>query len=346
MDSPLCSVCNMSMYVNSMGLEDCENCESYFSKSNVLASLTHYSTVFHRQQAIVNYMKHTDLCDAYQGLTIVIGNKYQQALRMKRGLPALQEAMCTLNVPTRDMFENWLEKEKHFLRLLTKNHCKKPKRWSTIKNWLTSTPAKRLRTMQHVEVFVTEPTTSDYTESMKQTRCLETQRHHTYGLVSKSLAPVQDLELRLGITSRWVAGDEDWIKAAEMAGKHRYRRGLDQLQGLVVAQMFRLCRMHMSGTGYKLQKHIAKSLQPQLAWEKVVEYAFLAEFNLLRESREDIHAEPWALPAGRAAMDQHFKMVRAEEEIQRLDVEIPRLITYMADEHGFLAYQEHCLREE
>jgi hypothetical protein len=86
--------------------------------------------------------------------------------------------------------------------------------------------------------------------------------------------------------------------------------------------------------------------KPQLAWEKVVEYAFLAEFNLLRESREDIYTEPWALPTGRAAMDQHFKMVRAEEEIQRLDVEIPRLITYMADEHGFLAYQEHCLREE
>jgi hypothetical protein len=59
----------MSMYVNGMGLEDCENCESYFSKSNGLASITRYSTVFHRQQAIANYMKHTDLCDAYQGLS-------------------------------------------------------------------------------------------------------------------------------------------------------------------------------------------------------------------------------------------------------------------------------------
>jgi hypothetical protein len=86
--------------------------------------------------------------------------------------------------------------------------------------------------------------------------------------------------------------------------------------------------------------------KPQLAWEKVVEYAFLAEFDLLREGREDIRAEPWALPAGRAAMDQHFKMVRAEEEIQRLDVEIPRLITYMADEREFLIYQERRLREE
>jgi hypothetical protein len=65
----LCAVCNMAMYVNGMGLEDCENCESYFAKSNALASITRYSTVFHRQQAITTYMKHTDLCDAYQGLS-------------------------------------------------------------------------------------------------------------------------------------------------------------------------------------------------------------------------------------------------------------------------------------
>jgi hypothetical protein len=51
---------------------------------------------------------------------IVISNKYRRALKMKRGLPALQEAMCALGVPTRDVFEDWLEKEKRFLRLLTK----------------------------------------------------------------------------------------------------------------------------------------------------------------------------------------------------------------------------------
>jgi hypothetical protein len=59
----------MAMYVNGMGLEDCENCESYFSKSNALGVTTHYSTVFHRQQAISTCMRHTDLCDAYQGLS-------------------------------------------------------------------------------------------------------------------------------------------------------------------------------------------------------------------------------------------------------------------------------------
>jgi hypothetical protein len=60
---------------------------------------------------------------------------------------------------------------------------------------------------------------------------------------------VQDLELRLGITNHWVVGDDDWTKTAGMVAKRRYQRALDQLQGLVVARMFELCKMNMSGTG-------------------------------------------------------------------------------------------------
>jgi hypothetical protein len=41
-------------------------------------------------------------------------------LKIKQGLPALQEAMQSLNVPTRDVFETWLEKEKEYLRSMKK----------------------------------------------------------------------------------------------------------------------------------------------------------------------------------------------------------------------------------
>lgn len=82
----------------------------------------------------------------------------------------------------------------------------------------------------------------------------------------------------------------------------------------------------------------------ELTWEEIVDYAFLADFDLLREGREDIRGEPWAQPAGRAAMDQHFKLLRADEEIARLNLEIPRLVTYMRDEEQFLTRQEDRLR--
>jgi hypothetical protein len=105
-----------------------------------------------------------------------------------------------------------------------------------------------------------------------------------------------------------------------------------------------------------LRKHIAKALQarskavkntiakyneiaesmtppkPTLNWDEVVEYAFLADFDLLRKGREDIRGELWAQPAGRAAMDQHFKLLCADEEILRLNIKIRRLVTYMVDE--------------
>jgi hypothetical protein len=83
-----------------------------------------------------------------------------------------------------------------------------------------------------------------------------------------------------------------------------------------------------------------------LSWEEVVEYAFLSDFDLLREGREDIRDEPWALPAGRVAMDQHYKLLRADEEIVRLNIEVQRLVTYMADEEAFLVHHEERLRTE
>jgi hypothetical protein len=124
------------------------------------------------------------------------------------------------------------------------------------------------------------------------------------------------------------------------------------------------------GSGYKLRKHIAKALQArskgvrsvldryndaavmlspprmQLSWEQIVDYAFLADFNLLREGREDIRTEPWAQAAGRLAMDQHYKLLRADEELTRLNIEIPCLITYMVDEEQFLVYHEGRLQAE
>jgi hypothetical protein len=63
-----CQLKNLTTYVEGVGLEDLEECESFFSKSNTLASRTRYSTPFHRQQAIITYLKHADTVDAYQGL--------------------------------------------------------------------------------------------------------------------------------------------------------------------------------------------------------------------------------------------------------------------------------------
>ena len=81
-----------------------------------------------------------------------------------------------------------------------------------------------------------------------------------------------------------------------------------------------------------------------LKWEEVVEYAFLSDFDLLRDGHQDISQLPWASPMGRCAMDLHFKTCRAREEIQRLNIEIRRLVTYVHDEDKYLHECESRLK--
>lgn len=71
-----------------------------------------------------------------------------------------------------------------------------------------------------------------------------------------------------------------------------------------------------------------------------MEYAFLADFDLLRDTRQDVRTRPWSTPAARQAMDAYFKLLRADEEILRLNVEIPRFLTFIRDEDTYLVSKE------
>jgi hypothetical protein len=77
-----------------------------------------------------------------------------------------------------------------------------------------------------------------------------------------------------------------------------------------------------------------------LTWNNIVEYAFLTDFDLLRDSRPDIRDRPWSTPAARAALDQFFKIERAHEEIYHLNIEIPRVVMNIQDENCFLLTHE------
>ena len=65
----LCQLTNLATYVPGMGVEDLEGCERFFSKSNALASSLRYASIFHRQQKIVEYIKHNDSFEVFQNLS-------------------------------------------------------------------------------------------------------------------------------------------------------------------------------------------------------------------------------------------------------------------------------------
>ncbi|KAJ7236754.1 hypothetical protein B0H12DRAFT_986328, partial [Mycena haematopus] len=269
-------------------------------------------------------------------------------------------------------FEEWHAKEKAHLRTLSKEPLQETLEMEYYQKLVNLRDVEtRVTAVMGVErPFMPVGADTDYAEAAKLTRRLETQRRHALEQQTKALAAVQDLEVRLGVVVRWVPEDTEWAAAGELVRKRRYQRALDNLERLIIARMFELSKCNMAGTGYKLRKHIAKALQARskalkaaitryneaaaaltppresLDWEEVVEYAFLADFDLLRDARVDIRQEPWALPSGRAAMDQHYKLLRADEEIVRLNVEIRRLVTYMGDEESFLVREEGRLRDE
>ncbi|KAJ7243703.1 hypothetical protein C8J57DRAFT_1438524 [Mycena rebaudengoi] len=364
-----CQLDHLAKYVEGVGREDLEGCESFFSKSNALAASTRYSTAFHRKQAITTYLKHTDTFDTYQGLSFLLASKYRRALEIKRTSSLFHEEMRRLGVGVRAEFVGWLTAEKTYLKSLSKEPQQET---------LQMEYYQKLVNLQDAEervaaiLGIAAPTLAvdaPYAELTKATRRLETQRRHALELRAKALAAVQDLEVRLDVEARWVSGGPEWEAAAVLMSRRRYQRALDKLEGLIISRMFELTKVNMSGTGYKLRKHIAKVLQVRskavkaaliryntaagaleepreaLRWEQVVEYAFLADFDLLREGRSDIRKEPWALPSGRVAMDKHFDLLRADEELVRLDIEIKRLITHMRDEDLFLHWKEDIIRE-
>ncbi len=109
--------------------------------------------------------------------------------------------------------------------------------------------------------------------------------------------------------------------------------------------------------GYNMRKKISKALKtradaihhaleqynwcaaaltpplPTLAWHEIMEIASLAEFDLLRDTREDVREFAWAKHLNCQAMNMHFKIECTHEKIARLNVELPQLFTALMDRH-------------
>jgi hypothetical protein len=59
----------------------------------------------------------------------------------------------------------------------------------------------------------------------------------------------------------------------------------------------------------------------------------LAEFDLLRDTWQDIRNLPWTNPSRCEAMNLYFGIKKAKDEFCCLHIEIRRLLTFMVDDH-------------
>ncbi|KAJ7708496.1 hypothetical protein B0H14DRAFT_3082218 [Mycena olivaceomarginata] len=359
----LCQLSFLATYVEGMGLEDLEGCERYFSRSNGLAKSCRYASRFHRQQEITTYAKHFDSFETYANLSKCLTTKYHQALAILKTEPVLLNWMRQEGVDSYSRFHDWLREEKDYLLSLKDA----PK---TDVETLEMEYVQKLVNLSASEARYTvlladaRRARGDDAAYVPGTSKVELARRHGKEKVERDLESVQELERQLEIVDRWTPASPRWESTTVAVKKRKYRLALDALELLIVERIFELTKMNRSQTGYKMRKHIAKALQArskavrnaidrynsaaslldppmrQLTWEQVVEYAFLADFDILRDTRAEIQSRPWTRPAYRLAMDRYFKILRAREEIRRLNVEIPRVVTWIRDENRILRRKE------
>ncbi|KAJ6535248.1 hypothetical protein DFH09DRAFT_1404689 [Mycena vulgaris] len=344
------------LYVEGMGLEDFEECERTFAKSNNLASTTRLCTPFHRQQAIDEHFFFHDL-DKHASSGNFIFQNYRQALeKISMNTQQLESLERTLKTCTED-YEKFLEDEKQYF-IARK-----------------SEPPEVANTLAYMDLLIKLRDAKNGLENAKNehrrldynivnngyTRpqiALVKRRYtsaHEHSLIVEE--QVCDHEEEHEITERWISGSKNYEEALVLLAEHNYRLALDKLESLVVKRLFKLTKLGMGGVGYKLREKISKALRTRaeairtalhkynvagsqlnpprvhLTWASVVETVSLADFDLLRDTRMDIRRLPWAQPANREAMVLYFGIKRSKEEIHCLNMEIVRLLSYMVDEH-------------
>ncbi|KAJ7813916.1 hypothetical protein B0H13DRAFT_2382094 [Mycena leptocephala] len=349
-----------------MGFEDLEGCERYFSRSNALAKSCRYASRFHRQQEITTYAKHFDSFETYTNLSKFLCTNYRQALTILKTEPALQDWMRQEHVESYDVFHQWLLEEKEYLVGL--KHAAKTNvetlEMEYVQKLVNLSASEVKYTVVQEQARRARADDAAYTPGVSTA---ELARRHAKEKVEKDLESVQTLEALLDVAERWTVESPKWVLTVVEIKKRKYQLALDALELLIVERIFELTKMNQSQTDaeahrqgpssqvegseerhrhYNTAAGLLDPPMPHLSWEQVVEYAFLADFDILRDTRAEVQSRSWTRPAYRLAMDRYFRILRAREEIKRLNVEIPRVVTWIRDEYKALHRKEQELEVE
>ncbi|KAJ7846839.1 hypothetical protein B0H14DRAFT_3086242 [Mycena olivaceomarginata] len=325
----LCQLSFLATYVEGLGLEDLEGCERYFSRSNALAKSVRYASKFHRRQEITTFMKQIDDLEVYANLSKFLCDNYRQALKILQTEPALKHWMQEEGVEDYDTFHVWLEEEKEYLLGLDAGLPKK--RELTLEmEYLQKLvnlegSQKRVTTIRAAE-RAAQADGADYSPAPIS----HVARRHAIEQRNRDIELVEDLEQKLGVETQWTSDSPQWTATDAALKKHKYLDALDEIEQIILARLFEMTKVHQSGTGYKMRSHIAKALQ---ARSKAIRNAIEC-YNKVALSMEP--------PMPTLDWDQ---ILRAREEIQRLNIAIKRVVTWIDNEDRFLRKKEEELKE-
>ncbi|KAK7052792.1 hypothetical protein R3P38DRAFT_3306380 [Favolaschia claudopus] len=345
------------LYVDGVGLEDFEECERTFSKSNHLAAATRLATPFHRQQQIDEHFHFHDL-DKHAASGNFIYQNYRQALeKIVANNAQLKVLEASLGTTAAD-YENYYASEVQYFEGLRQEPEEVQRTVDYIEKLRKYSEAVTAADQAKVDFKRLDYNIVNNGYTKPQIAQVRTRYRTTF---TKLLATEEDLcrfEESHNIEVRWTMGSKEYEEGYALANQRKYRAALTEVERLVVQRLFELTKLGMSGLAYNMREKISKALKTRseairralityneaaaqltpprerLSFADVIHTTTLAEFDILRDTRQDIRLLPWTQPARREATVLHFGIKRAKEEIRRLNVEIVRLLTFLVDEHA------------
>ncbi|KAF9065536.1 hypothetical protein BDP27DRAFT_1424740 [Rhodocollybia butyracea] len=260
-------------------------------------------------KSISKFIYYQDL-QPYSNISKFIYGNYKQALSIVQEAPVLQQSMLDAGINSPNVFFKWLMEEGEYLQSLS---------WTLLKETLESEYYLRLEALKACQ---------DHLQKARKAWLSFLPGVHVHAL-----------EEKLAIQICWSEGSEKWEEAKKAVKEIAYRKALDKLEGLLVAQVFEMSCLNVMGTGYKLWKHIAntmkihsKTISAAIIFVRKRLNMFTFQSSIFCKMQE----RKWATPGNQLIMTRFFKLIRTEEEICRLHMEIQRLITHMFDKEDLI----------
>ncbi|KAI0713716.1 hypothetical protein C8Q76DRAFT_768688 [Earliella scabrosa] len=365
-----CQVRHHPNVIKGTGLEDLETMERIFSFSNQLAPIIRYTTAYRHRVLIDQHFQHWDE-DRSRALGTFLYNNFIQAIDIiKKKTPIIEDGLRALRL-TADDLRGLAADEAAYLDTVGKEdprnvyavaYVEALEDLRKVNEQLRSIHGAFLKNAPSIPLTFEPPQSGpiNYDEERSKTAKTETNRRYLNDRHKTLSLEIVEMEVALGVEITWQPSDPEYLKTMEWINTRRYQRALADLQRLVVQRLFELHKMNLSQTGYRVRRHIAKSLQtrsrairnalkkyntatkaltpprPTLDW---------SSFELLNNTRADLRGQRWAEPAVREAMRQSLRLERAREELRNVGVEAGRVHTAIRDEELlFAAVLEDLIR--
>ncbi|KAJ7075097.1 hypothetical protein B0H15DRAFT_956756 [Mycena belliarum] len=310
----LCQLGFLATYVEGMGLEDLEGCERFFFSIKRPGKIVPLCESFPSAAGDIDLREALRQCrnaNFFARTTI-------RALTILKSEATLRTWMRQEGIESYDEFHRWLEEEKAYLVGLKNNPQTNTEtlEMEYVQKLVNLSASQAKYSVLVAEARHARGDDGSYAPGVGKA---EIARRHGKDKLDRDSEAVEDLEVRLDIVERWTTASPQWASTVAEVKKRKYRLALGALELLIVERIFELTKMNQSQTGYKMRKHIAKALQarskavksaidnynsaaraldppmPMLGWEQVVEYAFLADFDMLRDTNVEIQSRPWTL---------------------------------------------------